>query len=382
MRNYLKQLFGVATCLATWACGPGSTEQARQQALPLYDILQISEHPDAGHWSFDLNAKGQLAYAERDDEGNLFASFWTGNQHLRVARLADQESVARIALNVRGQIAGQGLFGENRFHTFRWDATSGLTELCPLPCADESIATDLNARGEVVGVSRRLDQATPARAVLWQPGRTAEDLHVPGDVFPSLRVNQAGEVAGTSTVPQGFEQAFYWSRARGTILLEPSLSFSIASAINSAGQVAGVLGRGTYRGFRWTPGGALLEFGEQGAIPRALNSQGNIAGTQIGVSAGFFWSYRTGLIDVGKLPGGTYSAAFDLNDRDEIVGEADSSSGSRAVMWTPRTGLLDLNQRLRSPPPGLVLVSARQINAQGVIVAFTNENLLVLLIPV
>src|SRR5690242_8555759 len=47
--------------------------------------------------------------------------------------------------------------------------------------------------------------------------------------------------------------------------------------------------------------------------------------------------------DLGTLPGGASSNAYDINDRGQVVGSSQVAAGqNHAVLWTPMTPLKDL----------------------------------------
>jgi probable HAF family extracellular repeat protein len=75
--------------------------------------------------------------------------------------------------------------------------------------------------------------------------------------------------------------------------------------------------------------------------------------------------------DLGMLPGGNFSIAFGINDRNEVVGDSQYansySSGTHAFIWSPAEGMQDLNDLIK-PKSGWVLVDARAINEVGQIV--------------
>jgi len=57
----------------------------------------------------------------------------------------------------------------------------------------------------------------------------------------------------------------------------------------------------------------------------------------------FRWKRDTGMVDLGTLAGGNYSIATDVNDRDQVVGNADLPDGSQhAVLWDARGRIRDL----------------------------------------
>lgn len=62
----------------------------------------------------------------------------------------------------------------------------------------------------------------------------------------------------------------------------------------------------------------------------AVNERGHAAGQ----SDGHATLWRNGrVIDLGVLPGGLWSVATDLNDRDEVVGYGSASGGTHAFLW-------------------------------------------------
>ena len=68
--------------------------------------------------------------------------------------------------------------------------------------------------------------------------------------------------------------------------------------------------------------------------------------------------------ELGVLPGGYSSQAFDINDSNEIVGTSTSSSGERAFIWTKQAGMIDLNSA-SSADLGVVFIEAHAINSKG-----------------
>jgi hypothetical protein len=75
--------------------------------------------------------------------------------------------------------------------------------------------------------------------------------------------------------------------------------------------------------------------------------------------------------DLGTLPGGDFSQALGNNDAGDIVGISTSTGGSRAVLWTSRAGIQDLNTLI--PPSPFVLTQAVGINNVGMIIAMGHD---------
>jgi probable HAF family extracellular repeat protein len=69
--------------------------------------------------------------------------------------------------------------------------------------------------------------------------------------------------------------------------------------------------------------------------------------------------------DLGVLPGGNSSRAFDINDLGYVVGSSTSSSGDdHAFIWTKQAGMTDLNSAA-SAGLGVVFMEAHAINSTG-----------------
>jgi probable HAF family extracellular repeat protein len=105
----------------------------------------------------------------------------------------------------------------------------------------------------------------------------------------------------------------------------------------------------------------------------AINNQSEVVGFSDlpGDSSGipnfhaFLWTKKTGIQDLGTLPGDTYSEALGINEAGQIVGESFSASSARAFIW--QNGIMtDLNT-LIPPSSGLYLLYANDINDEGVI---------------
>ena len=75
------------------------------------------------------------------------------------------------------------------------------------------------------------------------------------------------------------------------------------------------------------------------------------------------WARHLGVRELGVLPGGSYSSAYDLNDSDQVAGMSSSSNGERAVLWTKEGMVFDLGTL-----PGDWASEAVAINNSGEVV--------------
>ena len=83
----------------------------------------------------------------------------------------------------------------------------------------------------------------------------------------------------------------------------------------------------------------------------------------------FFWSRKTGMIDLASLPGGDYSVASAINDSGQVVGTSNSQNGMHAFLWTAANGL----QKLPALS-GTNSTSAYAINGAGQIAGVSGSH--------
>ena len=77
------------------------------------------------------------------------------------------------------------------------------------------------------------------------------------------------------------------------------------------------------------------------------------------------------MTDLGTLSGGN-SCAYGINNSGQVVGESNSSNGSRAFLWQDNT-MVDINSFLPENS-GWVLENATDINDSGQIVGYGYYN--------
>lgn len=237
-------------------------------------------------------------------------------------------------------------------------------------------ATAINDSGQIAL------QAEPS-AVLWQNGKKRDLGTLGGYGIIAWDINERGQVVGRSDKSGGSWHAFLWeSGAMRDLGTMPGSGSTQATAINERGQVIGTLrGRGgRYRAFLWEQG-RMLDLGTLGgkeAGASAINNRGQIVGSSLTkakdmegypIEHAFLWEDGK-MRDLGTLPGAASSEALDINERGQVLGEADMTDEdgdpiTHAFLWQDGT-MRDLGTL------GGARTSAFAINNSGQIVGWSE----------
>jgi probable HAF family extracellular repeat protein len=315
--------------------------------------------------------------------------------------LGGAESQA-FGINKAGQVVGFSYNGSTS-DAFLWTAgatdgvpsnrqmkdlgTLGGTSTSGLPSSE---GTGINDVGQVVGEAYTASGAY--HAFLWTKLGTSgppsnpqmQDLGtLPGDVTSiAYGINPTSshgvQVVGESDSASGQRHAFLWTQNGGMIPLGTlGGTFSIANAINDAGQVTGeasLNGDTVTHAFLWQ-NNVMTDLGPL-SNGQAINGGGQVAGEWVPKSStglhGFRWT--TGKIaDLGTLNlGGTVnqSDARGINDAGSVVGWSGADLGvlAHAFYWPGKGAIQDLNSLILNNPGFAYLENATGINQGGQIV--------------
>jgi len=231
----------------------------------------------------------------------------------------------------------------------------------------------INSQGQIVGGSGH-PHGSDTRAFLWVRKGGMKDLgFLPGgDYSVAMAINDAGQVVGTSNSANGMH-GFLWTGANGMSQLaglHPT-DDSSAYAINQSGQIAGASGGhaalwiGTSVKDLGTLGGAWSE-------AHGLNTGGQMVGVADSPSGphAFLWADGSGMKDLGVLSGDSSSRANHISDHGVVVGASEGMQGVRAFLWTSSSGM----QALASLPSG-AYSEAFAINNLGQVVGQSGSSL-------
>ncbi len=199
----------------------------------------------------DVNNAGQITgYSYTLGPGSqMQAWIWEDGDFTQLGTLGGEDSLA-AGINEQVQVVGWAHTPEPGIsHAFLWE-NGVMTDLGVLPGETDSSAADINAVGQVCGLSAHTQSTYPFTtylvACLWDSGDIIEIGKLPG--FPknsaASSLNNDGVVVGYSSDYGNDSHAFIWRDGILTDLndlIDPASGWELktASDINEAGQIIG-----------------------------------------------------------------------------------------------------------------------------------------------
>jgi probable HAF family extracellular repeat protein len=282
------------------------------------------------------------------------------------------------SLNNRGQV----VVTANNLGNFYWDGDAaylwsepGTIQVLPgVPGADRNDAYGINNHGQIVGESggSNLQAWYP---VVWDHG-TLYNLGIPpGDWGTSASaINDSGVIVGTTTT-FGFAliRAVAWYDRQLTILPSlPAAAFTQATAINDQGQIVGMSGLDAfvhYHAVIWDRGSItdLGTLGGDGSQAWGINNKSQVVGqaqTTSGEWHAAVWENGT-VTDLGSFGSDPWAIAVGVNSHGQIVGVSTLPDGinTRGLLW--EEGLVIDVQTLIPADSGWIIQQAIGINERG-----------------
>jgi probable HAF family extracellular repeat protein len=306
------------------------------------------------------------------------------------------------AINAKGVIVGQAeideidpLLGFNQAHAVQWE-DGRMTDLGTLG-GYESIATDINHRGLVVGLATNavpdplacFGAGARCRAALWRHGAIQDLGSLGGPEAAAILINERDQIVGVANTDSApslgcilarTTHPFLWENDRMTDLGTLGGTCAIPLGLNNRSQVVGIAnlpGDSTSHAFLWPgAGGKIQDLGTLGGsfsdayvindAGEAVGDAGDISDRAIAV----VWKNGV-MINLGLLNGDCASSARSVNSKGQIVGYSstpcDFMGVRRAVLWEDGS-MVDLNTLIR-PGSGMRVALAETINDRGEIAA-------------
>ncbi|MHC4113576.1 MAG: hypothetical protein ACYSWZ_24225, partial [Planctomycetota bacterium] len=264
-----------------------------------------------------------------------------------------------------------------------------VTDLGTLPGYESSRAWSINNKGQIVGEAFNGNPLYNNRAVLFDPNGAGNNIDLGtlgGKNSGAVSINNNGQIVGgaDSNDPQQSLQPTIFDPNDGGNNIGLGEKGS-ASSINDHGQIVGCVGSiEDFSAVLFDPTGQgdNVDLGTLDGIPHSVAYSMNNSGQIVGYAYNdiFAQDFRAVLfdptgqgnnIDLGTL-GGEYSAAISINDYGQIVGRADTATGScHAVLFDPNgtgnnvdLGILD----------GCNFLVATSINNSGQIVGQASKD--------
>ena len=192
--------------------------------------------------AFDINSSGLVAGlnntpGEPRSRARVFVySISAGT----MTYLGPTGSGVDVAINNSGQVVSGASVGATT-HAVLWDSGGGMTDLGSL--GDDSVAYDINDRGQVVGFSSLTATDWDYHAFLYSDG-VMTDLGTFGGIYShALGINNGGQVVGFASTADERERAFVYSAGTmtdlNTVLDDSGTGWTIEKAwgINDKGQI-------------------------------------------------------------------------------------------------------------------------------------------------
>ena len=293
------------------------------------------------------------------------------------------------SMQVSAAVVGEAKTSSGNFRAFRYIVnTQKMENLSVLPGALQSYARSINNKGEVVGFSSFTNSRT--KAFIWDSSASLRVL----SSFVSdsaLGINSKTQVVGSFRMGDFNSFAFLWSNGKSTPLGTPAIKSSFAQDINDDGTVVGYTnqfpGTGTFRAFKWTSGsGSGSGFTDLGTLPGGTSSKAwevndyfdkngngkkdtNEFPLVVGESNGHILLRDLGTSNNRELGLGV---AYGVNNNGEVVGKANFAGTQSAFFWWQKGDIIDLNRFIanKCPAPGSTwnLQVANDISQSGKIV--------------
>lgn len=327
-------------------------------AGPIYNVVDLGTLGGSSAQAFGLSSNGIAAGAATNAYGydQAFINNESGITDLTINTNASQGSAA--AVNASGVAAGTAYVNGQAYATLWMDSTTQAI------AGAGSYAMAINNAGQVAGMITSNGQGN---AFVTENGAVVDLGTLPGGTWSSAYgVNDDGDVTGYGQIAGGDFRGFVWSPQTGyTVLGTLGGANSYATALNDSGQVVGSsqTASGYLNAFLYADG-VMQDLGTLGGSSSSaygINSAGDVVGysSVAGNGSTDAFLYENGvMIDLNSLlgtPGWTITAAYAINDSNEIVGAGIFDGVEYAVLLVdPPAGNAVAQIAASTPEPGTI----------------------------
>ena len=223
------------------------------KASALYDVVDPGAvFSDATCEAYAINRKGTVVGLCRTNLG-IRAFLWSEDRgSIDLSLVLGDVSAAAYGINDSEEVVGQMVTQGGYWHAFLWSDARGTVDLGTFEGGMNSCALGINNSSVVAGCS---DLGGPVRgtcrtfgnnlfhAFVWQESSGMQDLGTLGGPYSEASgINEVGQLVGWSALSPGVFRPFVYDGEGGMQPLEGATgNFSKAYAINSFGQIVGLM---------------------------------------------------------------------------------------------------------------------------------------------
>jgi uncharacterized membrane protein len=332
--SLLVAIVGLGTVAAQPAVSSTTSVTASGYTITTTDLGTLPGGTYSSAW--EINNRNQIVGMGYDATGSLVELLWDDGVLTTFPNFDPCCFAMPEEINDSREVVGTESIAFSLAYGVYWDATGAVFGLPPIPNNGSDVhvrAHGINNSSQIVGVSGEVNNGIlgPWHAVLWQGTTLVRDLGVIGEPWG---INDVGDIVGNAV------NGFLWHNGSIVDLGGFPNGLSAAVDINNLGVI---LGNSGGRAATWQNGTLSILPALPGRtvynIVTDISNNNDVAGYGMASGdvqeTGILW--RNGqAIELGRLPGGTVSRAYGINDKGQIVGEANTPGPGpfHGVLWT------------------------------------------------